>query len=165
MGREVRRVPSDWEHPRGANGRYRPLHDRGFAAVVAAWDRDAAAWERGEFPDYASAESRQMPFAEWNGPRPTAEDYMPDWPEAERTHYQMYEDTSEGTPISPVMATPEELARWLADNNASAFASMTATYEQWLRVCRGGFAPSMVLTEAGAVSGVAALSEREERTR
>ena len=42
-------------------------------------------------------------------------------PIEERTHYQMYETCTEGTPISPVMETPENLARWLADNGASAF--------------------------------------------
>jgi len=56
----------------------------------------------------------------------------------------MYENTSEGTPISPPFETPEELARWLADNNASAFGGMTATYEQWLATCKGLYAPSMV---------------------
>lgn len=61
---------------------------------------------------------------EWCGPRPVPEDYMPDWQEEERTHLQMYESTTEGTPISPIMATKEELARWLADTNASAFGRL-----------------------------------------
>ena len=46
--------------------------------------------------------------------------HMPHWPIKRRTHWQMYETVSEGTPISPVMATAEELARWLADNHANA---------------------------------------------
>jgi hypothetical protein len=62
---------------------------------------------------------------------------MPDWPAEKRTHYQMYETCTEGTPISPVMETPEALAQWLVDNEASSFANMTATYEQWLTVCKG----------------------------
>lgn len=70
---------------------------------------------------------------------------MPSWPESERTHFQMYETTSEGTPISPALPTGEELARWLADHGASAFGTMTATYEQWLAVIRGAYAPSAVL--------------------
>lgn len=81
---------------------------------------------------------------------------MLDWSEDQRTHLMMYEDTSEGTPISPAFKTPEELARWLADNNASAFGDGTASYEAWLRVCRGGFAPSMVISSAGIQSGVQA---------
>ena len=83
-------------------------------------------------------------------------EYMPDWPEAERTHLMMYENTSEGTPISPPFATPEELARWCADNGASAFGASKATYEQWLSVARGGYAPSMVIVDGKMMSGVEA---------
>jgi hypothetical protein len=79
---------------------------------------------------------------------------MPNWPESERTHLMMYEDTSEGTPISPAFETPEELARWLVDNKASAFGSDTGTYEGWLRIARGGFAPSMVVDASGVHTGV-----------
>ena len=48
------------------------------------------------------------------------EAFTPDWPDSERTHWQMYEQTSEGTPISPVMESPEALARWLVDNNLAS---------------------------------------------
>jgi uncharacterized membrane-anchored protein len=80
---------------------------------------------------------------------------MPDWLASQRTHLMMYETTSEGTPLSPAFATAEELAAWLADNGASAFAGQTATYEQWLATCRSGSAPSMVLDVGGMQSGVA----------
>jgi hypothetical protein len=73
--------------------------------------------------------------------------------------YQMWEDTSEGSPISPVFETPELLARWLADNGASSFGNDTATYEQWLPVCRGAWAPSMVMRDGVLTSGVAAAAE------
>jgi hypothetical protein len=41
--------------------------------------------------------------------------YMPDWPEASCTHYQMYEiyDGVLWAALSPVMATPEALTDWL----------------------------------------------------
>jgi len=86
---------------------------------------------------------------------------MPDWPEGEATHYMMYEDTSEGTPISPAFATPEELAQWLVDNNASAFAGARASYEAWLRVARGGWACSAVLHNGVLESGVEALKQEK----
>lgn len=38
--------------------------------------------------------------------------------------WQMWEDTSEGSPMSPVFATREELARWLAN------------YDQWLAIIK-----------------------------
>lgn len=62
---------------------------------------------------------------------------MPSWPDAERTHFQMYETCSEGTPISPVLESPEAVARWCAENGASAFGYMTQSYEWWLKVCHG----------------------------
>jgi hypothetical protein len=46
--------------------------------------------------------------------------------------WQVWETTSEGSPITPVFATPEELARWCADNAASIFGSDTLPYEEWL---------------------------------
>ena len=99
-----------------------------------------------------------MTYEQYSGQRPHRDDYMPNWPAAQRTHLMMYEDTSEGTPISPAFETPEELARWLVDNKVSAFGDATASYEGWLRVARGGFAYSAVYTpETGLVSGVDAL--------
>ena len=73
--------------------------------------------------------------------------------------FQMWETTSEGSPISPVFATAEELARWLADTEASTFGGMTATYEQWLDMCGRGWAPDAIMTpETGFTSGVAGLA-------
>lgn len=81
--------------------------------------------------------------------------FMPNWSEEEKTHYQMYENVTEGTPISPPMESPERLARWLTDNNANAGAGRTATYEQWLNVCKSGYAPSMLyILGVGVISGV-----------
>ena len=78
----------------------------------------------------------------------------------EATHLQMYETISEGTPISPVMETPEELAQWLFDNGASAFGFSTATYEQWLSTIKRGWAVSAAIVNGrGLISGVEALHE------
>lgn len=168
MGREVRRVPADWQHPKKQQfdhrgqwvERYKPLlPGEDYKRRVDEWDEDCAKWKAGWRPDHCDdPESRAMTYEQWAGQRPHKDDYMPDWPAEQRTHLMMYEDTSEGTPISPAFATPEELARWLVDNGASSFGSDTATYEQWLRVAQGGWAPSMVYTpQTGLVSGVQAL--------
>ena len=146
MGREVRRVPADWKHPKNEYDRYKPLYPGD--------DYEARAKE---FLEKANADGLQEAI-DWCGQAPDINDYMPNWPESERTHYMMYEDTSEGTPISPAFETPEELAQWLADTGASAFGSQAGSYEGWLRVARGGWAPSAVYTPAsGMVSGVDAL--------
>ncbi len=162
MGREVRRVPKGWKHPRDDSGQYIPLYDKNFPEAASKWKAEFAQWENGfrkRFYPEEGWEPREgdqltMEFWEWNGDPPDREFYRPDWPEESRTHYQMYESTTEGTPISPVFDTPERLARWLADNKASAFADMTATYEEWLRVCQGGYAPSAVIDADGMRPGV-----------
>lgn len=165
MGREVRKVPADWQHPKDARGRYIPLHGGSFAESAAEWDESTARWAKGERRNWGNdtwqpiePEYVGMTYEEWSGPRPVASDYMPDWPADQRTHLMMYEDTSEGTPISPAFATPEELARWLADTGASAFGSMTASYEHWLHVCRGGWAPSAAVMDGRMMSGVEAMA-------
>ena len=171
MGREVRRVPKDWEHPKHecgpSVGNHIPLHDGSYEAIAREWEEECAKWCTGWRPDCADAEDQKRPntalaFAHWHGDRPTPGEYMPDWPEEERTHLQMYDVVTEGTPISPVMETPEALARWLTDNGASSLEHDTATYEQWLRVCRGGLAPSMVMDSKGLRSGVEALGDAGE---
>ena len=164
MGREVRRVPETWEHPRDERDRYRPLFDRPFKREAEAWDDENALWQQGKHPDQLKyTECASMAFEDWSGTRPDSRDYMPDWPAAERTHYQMYENTSEGTPISPVMDSPEALARWLVDNQASAFGRQTASYEAWLRIAYGGFAPSAVMVSGGPLmSGVEAMASEPE---
>lgn len=150
MSREVRRVAKDWKHPsegRYADGkpRYEPLHDRSYTEAAAEFMKLANEKGLQEAVDYMSV--------------PRRENYMPEWPEAEKTHLMMYETCSEGTPISPAFATAEELARWLVDNKASAFGQMTATYEEWLSMCRLGHSiGSGVLVGGVMTSGVAATT-------
>lgn len=71
-------------------------------------------------------------------------------------YYQLWETTSEGSPISPPCETPEKLARWLADNEASSFGSQTESYDTWLEFVRGpGWAPSAIgVVGEGIKSGV-----------
>ena len=69
--------------------------------------------------------------------------------------WQMWETTTEGGPISPVFKTPEKLAQWLVNNNVSTFGNDTATYDQWLKMIKGsGFAVSMVIKGNKIMSGV-----------
>ncbi|TIW20139.1 MAG: hypothetical protein E5V63_32185 [Mesorhizobium sp.] len=165
-----------------AVGRYRPMLGASFAEACRQWEEeDLPEWIEGErlwreegltkstyrgirtiAQTVADAEEYRRPenptYEWWAGERPKKpqiEDYMPDWPDAERTHFMMYEDTSEGTPISPAFATPEELARWLADNGASAFAGEMATYDQWLKTIIQGSAVSAVFSDGVMQSGVA----------
>jgi|SRR3989304_2374966 len=160
MSREVRRVPPTWQHPRGPNDEYVPLLDK-LVEHTAQWDAEAALYERHEYPGATAANYAMSTFVQYYGPRPDPADYMPVWSAEERTHYQMYETCSEGTPISPVMATPEELAEWLYANKASAFGSLTATYDQWLATIRAGSTPgSMVVVDDVPMSSVEYLGKK-----
>lgn len=161
MGREVRRVPPDWEHPRSDVGKeLQPLYDEPFDVAAKRWKECFLAWEAGHNQSFGRprTEDETGEYWEYESDPPDRIDYRPDWPEETRTHYQMYETCSEGTPISPVMETPEALARWLVDNNASAFAEETASYEAWLRIAKGGYAPSMIIIDGVMQSGVEGLS-------
>lgn len=157
-------VAPNWEHPRDNYGKPIPLLASNFAEADHEWNLGYRKWQLGLVRDYraggfrARAPDESGRYTDWAGTRPSPDDYMPDWPEFERTHFMMYEDTSEGTPISPPFATAEELAQWLADTGASAFADETASYDQWLRVAKGGFAPSMIMQDGVLTSGVAGFA-------
>jgi hypothetical protein len=175
MGREVRMVPPNWQHPiewrkkwqNKAVMQFKPLMSGPYSERVAEWTEGAAQWESGLKRDYATNgwkpkdQDDTGTYAEYDGERPVEADYMPAFAPGTATHLMMYESTSEGTPISPALATPEELARWLSDNGASTFGDSTGTYEQWLRTCRGGWAPSAVFDQHGLRSGVEALADLE----
>lgn len=150
MGRELRMVPANWEHPKDDRGRYIPLWNRSYTA-------DAQ-----DFLKMANEKGLQE-AVDWHGQAPDKNNYMPEWPAEERTHFQMYENTSEGTPISPPMESAEALARWLAETGASAFGGETATYEQWMGTIGRGWSCSAVLSNAGMESGVAGLHRMDSK--
>lgn len=73
--------------------------------------------------------------------------------------YQLWETVSEGSPVSPTFATPEELANWLAQNDTSITKGVD--YDGWLRFINGpGWAPSMMfIPKKGIISGVEGMAE------
>ncbi len=163
MGREVRKVPKDWKHPEGES-----LLEGPWEKEAEKWDEEKVQWDKGFRLSYIAEKTwvpkdadENMPFEEWSGERPVKKDYMPTWKETEKTHLQMYETCSEGSPISPVMKTPEELAHWLVMNEASSFASQTATYDAWLRIAKGGYACSGVIVDGIIESGVQGLTKEK----
>lgn len=52
--------------------------------------------------------------------------------------YQLWETTSEGSPISPVFTTLDALCSWAADNS-STFGSFRASKEQWRKMLEDDF--------------------------
>lgn len=92
------------------------------------------------------------------GQRAEAEAWEPtDPPEGEG--WQLWETVTEGSPISPVFATAQDLAEWMSSPAYTWGAVKTdadrPTYETALRFVAKGWAPSFVSTpQAGIVSGV-----------
>jgi hypothetical protein len=162
MSRAARRVPSTWEHPRDGSGTLIPLKDSShLEEELRNWDEEASKWNEGLQRDRRQPnrwvaidpQDRHLSYADAVDARPNRRCYMPVWSESECTHWQMYEEVTEGTPISPVFATPEELARWLADNTVSAYLDTTATYAQWLSLIRQGPSCTAAFTADGAKAG------------
>lgn len=113
MGREIRMVPPNWDHPRDDWGKFRPMRNRRFEDKAAEWKAEFAKWEAGERPDDCDEESQHLEYWEWNGYPPDRDEYRP-WKDEEATWFQVWETVSEGTPVTPPFATREELVWYLA---------------------------------------------------
>lgn len=117
MGREVRKVAADWQHPEGNDG-YIPLMKR-------------------EYYEDGDDES----------------EFMPNWTDEERTHYQWYEDTTEGTPLSPVFATKAELVDYIVENGDRVYGAITRRQAE--QFVEAEWAPTFVSTpETGLIGGM-----------
>lgn len=122
MAREVKRVPMDFDYPLGkvwygyqisfCNGdtEEQCARCRDFARVMGVpMNGDGA---DGQCPDFKS-------FYKINPPTGDG--------------FQLWENTSEGAPRSPVFGTAEELAEWCAEND-TVFANIKATKAEWLKM-------------------------------
>lgn len=118
MSRELRRVAKGWHHPM-----YRFSHQR--FNVFGAQVRDPDGYVRSEIrfrPLHQAAPGQvAVMLAEYSAEcaddgeacSRTLADWMPDWPKDALMHWQIYETVSEGTPVSPVFGTKEELLAWM----------------------------------------------------
>lgn len=123
MGREIRKVPPNWQHPTrmrfgwgmddGWHTKlsYCALLNQTHADALAEWEADKAGWEAGERPLYCEPDTT---FEGYYGARPDPKHYVP-FTADEATWFQLWETVSEGTPVSPPFATREELAAYLAE--------------------------------------------------
>lgn len=143
MGRQLRKVASNWQHPKNENGHYIPLIEHSFSKSLEEWNEGKKQWGLGfrknwfakeDEPKWVEKDSEQsnMSWEEWTSSEPVVEYYMPEWTDEEKTHIQLYENTSEGTPISPVFKSDEieKLCEYAAEN-CSTFSDYKATKEEW----------------------------------
>ena len=80
----------------------------------------------------------------------------------EESGYQVWQDVSEGGPVSPVFLKPEDLAKWMVENDSSI--TRDTSYEAWLAMIKEeGSAPSMIGGPGiGLKSGTSVLYEGKE---
>ena len=139
---EVRRVLAGWKHPKDSKGRYIPLFDgTDFTKETAEWDEGAAKWAQGlrrtnPLSGWVPKPDDGDTYADWAGTRPDPKHYMPVWPEASCTQIMMYENITEGTPVSPAFDTPESLALWLSENLKDGSRNRMPSFKQWLGIIR-----------------------------
>jgi len=125
MGREIRRVIPNWEHPkkeypnhrtRRMEEGYQPLYDESYREAAAEWRKGFAGWEGGERAAHFAEKGEDYEFWDWDGMPPDKDYYRPEWKPEEMTWFQVYETVSEGTPVTPPFATKEELVDYLVAN-------------------------------------------------
>ena len=145
MGREIRRVPKDWEHPKDKDG-YIPMLDETFEDAAREWLDNCIAWDNGTHEDCEKYKDEYSFWWEWDGETPEREWYRPAFT-SEPTHYQIYQNVSEGTPVSPVFASLNEMVEWLVSEGYSRAAAEG--------FAESGYVPSMVFSPAtGVVMGI-----------
>jgi hypothetical protein len=105
MGNEIRKVPPSWNHPKQSDGKYVPLFDQPYQEALDEWLENFELWKQ----DQHFSQISKKRYTEFAGDAPRYGKHRPEWTE-EPTHYQVYENVSEGTPISPKFATLQELA-------------------------------------------------------
>lgn len=79
-------------------------------------------------------------------PTPEIEQQYEDWKESDPPTgegYQLWEDCSEGSPVSPVFISLDDLCAW-AEKNATTFADYKATKEEWKKMLEDDFVHASV---------------------
>lgn len=117
MGREIRRVPPNWEHPQNDKG-YIPMYDEDIETAGRKWLDNCIAWDNGTHKDLLESPElkQEYPFFwMWDGDPPDPDSHRQKF-EAEPTWYQVYETVSEGTPVTPPFSTKQELIDYLVEN-------------------------------------------------
>lgn len=172
MGREIRMVPPNWQHPkytqesagwefRSRIDSYMPMFDRTFAEACREWKKEFAKWEAGERPDYCDDEDSKLEYWEWSGEPPDRKYYRA-YEDSEATWFQVYETVSEGTPVTPPFATREELVEYLIANGDFWDQQRWAEGNRLMQPTKPGYsrdvATRFVMGSGYAPSGVAIVT-------
>jgi len=167
MGREIRNVPANWQHPKKTKWNpYLQKEEDGYVPLLE--DREVALKRFAR--DIGKMGLAGAIDAHGGGPR--SDEYV-NFEGHEPTWFQVYETVSEGTPVTPPFEKTEELVDYLVANgdfwDQKRRAEVSSRGFQmpcapWSResaesfVMSGGWAPSMVMVDGKIMSGVEALS-------
>jgi len=105
MGREIRRVPPNWNHPINSWGAYQPMHEINYSEAAKEWIENFYEHEEKKLKEPTAIDYGYY----WEYDNPPDESYCVPYRREEATWYQVYETVSEGTPVTPPFETQEEL--------------------------------------------------------
>ena len=136
MGRELKRVPLDFNYP------LKQVWYGYFMNYISTCHSN-------DSKDYCEqckkmAEIKGIPMKSYGCP--DFDNYLKEVQEKlkmlcevpEGEGYQLWETTSEGSPVSPVFETLDALCEWCEDN-ATTYGSSKASKEQWKQMLTDGF--------------------------
>lgn len=161
MGREIRRVPPNWEHPRQPcqhspwRGGCDEAKMHGGKCYVPLMEGYAQAAK--DFQKRVKKKGLQDAI-DYFGQAPDKNDYVPDWPKGTATWFQVYQTVSEGSPVTPPFATREELVEylvkhgdfWSQQDGKGGFSLKAAE----AFVMGDGWVPSMVVENGQITQGI-----------
>lgn len=154
MGREIRKVPKGWVHPQyepGPDNPHnwtgpKPLYDNDFETVAEEWCVNNELWRKGKHPSQlkrdADFRTAYPYFWMYAVQPPDSTYYRPKWTEEERTCLQIYETVTEGTPVSPVFETGDDLVHWMVQRGTSEKAARRFLEEGWVPSMTMNVSPS-----------------------
>jgi len=128
MGREIRKVPENWKHPKRVSSysgkeEFEPMFDD-YVRMLEYYRGEVdkfikhmtEVWKDGKTIIYDTTYTDVKEVYEYFTEDdclepPTFDDYIP-----EGEWFQLFETVSEGTPLSPPFKTKDELVEWLVNN-------------------------------------------------
>lgn len=129
---EIRKVPTNWEHPRfcgqsrekfglPVNGKL-PLKNN-YEKHSKQWTKDFILWATESHPDQKACvhAKKYRYYWEWAGFPPDEEEYMPKI-ESEFCAYQLYETVSFGTPLTACFRDIMDLKKYM--NNLTKYNAL-----------------------------------------
>lgn len=139
MGREIRMVPPNWQHPKDHNRNYIPLYNQSYKEKAEEWIKGFNEFKSTQYCKY---------YWEFDSAPLDSDDYVP-YSKEEATWYQVYETVSEGTPVTPAFETQQELIDHLVKFGESLNPYCTDKITQQAAesfVLEKHYAPSMTCT-------------------